>query len=121
MQLAGSVNTYIIGNAAAQIPIVSPVDPLWFLNVLGTPVDTGATPFPTVPSSFNANHKYYPGLSKEYVMYGGYQETPTHRQIQFATQDIASIQLTIRTGIAPDVIARWQLANSQIADPRAYA
>ena len=115
MQLAGSVNTTIIGNAAASIPIVSPVDPNWFLNVLGTVVDTGAQPFPTVPSTIAcqpvyANHVYYPGLSRSYVNNAGFMETPTHRQIQFMTQDIPSIQLTIRRGVSPDVIARWQLS-----------
>jgi len=110
MQLAGSVNTTIIGNAAAGIPIVSPVDPNWIVNVIGTPVDTGAQPFPTIPSSINANRLYYPGLSMSYVAFAGYRETPTHRQIQFMTQDIPSIQLTIRQGVSPDVIARWQLA-----------
>lgn len=119
MQLAGSVNTTIVGNPAANIPLVSPVDPYWFLNVLGTPVDTGPTCFPTVPSSFNANHHYYPGMSKEYVMFGGLQETPMHRQIQFATYDIPSIQLTIRGPISPDVLARWQLANTSIYGPGA--
>lgn len=114
MQLAGSVNTTIIGNAAAQIPIVSPVDPNWFINVLGMPVDTGATPFPTVPSSFDANRHFYPGLGRSYIAFAGYQETPTHRQIQFATQDIPSVQLTIRTGLSPDVLARWQLAQASI-------
>src|SRR5215831_15809792 len=113
MQLAGSVNTTIIGNPAAVIPIVGAVDPNWFINVLGTVVDTQPAPFPTVPSSFNANRLFYPGLSRSYVNNAGYAETPTHRQLQFATQDIPSIQLTIRRGISPDVIARWQLANSQ--------
>jgi hypothetical protein len=119
-QLAGSVNTNIVGNAAAQIPIVSPVDPYWFLNILGTSVDTGPNPFPTIPSSFPANSFFYPGLHRSYMVYGGYQETPSHRQIQFATTDIPSIQLSIRAAISPDVLARWQLANSQIADPRTY-
>ena len=63
MQLAGSVNTTIIGNAAAIIPIVSPVDPNWILNVLGTYVDSQPSPFPTVPSTvackpFRANGFY---------------------------------------------------------------
>jgi len=114
VQLAGSVNTYIVGNAAASIPIVSPVDPNWIINVIGTSVDTGAQPFPTIPSSINANRLYYPGLSRSYVNNAGYGETPSHRQIQFATQDIPSIQLTIRRGVSPDVIARWQLAASQL-------
>jgi len=113
MQLAGSVNSYIIGNAAAGIPIVSPVDPNWIINVLGTVVDTAPQPFPTIPSSIPANHFYYPGLARSYVNNAGYGETPTHRQIQFMTQDIPSIQLTIRRGVSPDVIARWQLANAQ--------
>lgn len=122
MQLAGSVNTYIIGNAAAGIPIVSPVDPNWFVNVLGTPVDTHANPFPTIPSTvvgkpFYANNFYYPGLSRSYINNAGLTETPTHRQIQFMTQDIPSIQLTIRRGVSPDVIARWQLAASQMGGP----
>jgi hypothetical protein len=122
MQLAGSVNTYIIGNAAANVPIVSPVDPNWFINVLGTVVDTQAQPFPTVPSTvkgrpFWANGFFYPGLSRSYVSNAGLTETPTHRQIQFATQDIPSIQLTIRRGVSPDVIARWQLAASQLGEP----
>ena len=112
MQLAGSVNSTIIGNAAAGIPIVSPVDPLWFVNVVGTVVDTQPQPFPTVPSTINANRFYYPGLAKSYVVQAGYMETPTHRQIQFMTQYIPSIQLTIRRGVSPDVIARWQLAAS---------
>ena len=119
-QYSGSVNRQIVGNPAAWIPIVNPVDPNYFLNVVGTPVDTGATCFPTVPSSFDANHHYYPGLHRSYMLYGGYQETPSHRQIQFATQDIPSIQLTIRSGISPDVLARWQLQSTQIADPRTY-
>jgi hypothetical protein len=114
MQLAGSVNTYIIGNAAAGIPIVSPVDPNWFVNVLGTVVDTNPQPFPTIPATINANRLYYPGLSRSYVNNAGFLETPTHRQIQFMTQDIPSIQLTIRQGVSPDVIARWQLAASQM-------
>jgi hypothetical protein len=119
MQLAGSVNTYIIGNAAAGIPIVSPIDPNWFLNVLGTISDTGANPFPTVPSTvarkpFNSNSWFYPGLSRSYVNNAGFTETPTHRQIQFMTQDIPSIQLTIRRGISPDVLARWQMSASQL-------
>jgi hypothetical protein len=114
MQLAGSVNTYIIGNAAAVIPVVSPVDPLWFLNVVGTVVDSGPQPFPTIPSRINANRLYYPGLSRSYVNNAGLTETPTHRQIQFMTQDIPSIQLTIRQGVSPDVIARWQLVASQM-------
>jgi len=114
MQLAGSVNTTLIGNAAAGIPIVSPVDPNWFVNVLGTVVDTNPQPFPTIPSSIQTNHFYYPGLAKSYVVNAGYTETPTHRQIQFMTQDIPSIQLTIRRGVSPDVIARWQLAAGQM-------
>jgi hypothetical protein len=114
VQLAGSVNTYIIGNAAAVIPVVSPVDPLWFVNVIGTVVDTQPQPFPTIPSRINANRLYYPGLSRSYVNNAGLTETPTHRQIQFMTQDIPSIQLTIRQGVSPDVIARWQLAASQM-------
>ena len=119
-QLAGSVNNNIVGNAAAWIPIVSPVDPDWFLNVVGTPVDSKPNPFPTVPSSFPANHFFYPGLHRSYMVFGGYQETPSHRQIQFNTTDVPSIQLSIRAGISPDVLARWQLANTQIADPRSY-
>jgi len=114
MQLAGSVNTTIIGNAAAGIPIVSPVDPNWIINVIGTVVDTNPQPFPTIPSSINTNRFMYPGLSRSYINNAGLQETPTHRQIQFATQDIPSIQLTIRQGVSPDVIARWQLAASQM-------
>jgi len=116
VQLAGSVNSYIIGNAAASIPIVSPVDPNWFVNVFGTVVDTNPQPFPTIPSSINANRLYYPGLSRSYVNNAGYTETPTHRQIQFMTQDIPSIQLTIRRGVSPDVIARWQLAAGSMGN-----
>ena len=114
MQFSGSTNTQIVGNPAAFIPIVGAIDPVWFANVYGMPIDTGPTCFPTVPSSFPANHFYYPGLGKSYIVNAGYVETPTHRQIQYATQDIPSIQLTIRAGISPDVLARWQLANSQI-------
>lgn len=112
MQLAGSVNTTIIGNAAASIPIVSPVDPNWIVNVLGTVVDTAPQPFPTIPSTINTNRLYYPGLARSYLVNAGYMETPTHRQIQFMTQDVPSIQLTIRRGVSPDVIARWQLSAS---------
>lgn len=115
MQLAGSVNTQIIGNAAGNIPIVQPIDAVWFANILGLPVDTGPTCFPTVPAGYNANQKYYPGLARSYIS-AGLQETPTHRQIQFATQDIPSIQLTMRRGLSPDVLARWQLANTQLAN-----
>lgn len=118
MQLAGSVNTTIIANAAAAyIPVLAPIDANWFLNVLGTQVDTGPTPFPTVPSRIPTNHFYYPGLGRSYVAFASYGETPTHRQIQFMTQDIPSIQLTIRQGVSPDVIARWQLAASQMGTP----
>src|SRR5215469_2781607 len=104
MQLAGSVNTQIIANpAAAYVPIVGAVDANWFINVLGTWVDTGPQPFPTVPSTINrvpvyTNHIYYPGLGRSYVVEAT-DETPLHRQIQFATQDIPSIQLTIRQGV----------------------
>jgi hypothetical protein len=121
MQFAGSVNTQIVGNPVAGVPIVGAVDPLWFANVLGTPVDTGATCFPTVPASFDANRKYYPGLSRSYIQYASLLETPTHRQIQYASQDIPSIQLTVRRGLSPEVLARWQLANTQMADPRFYS
>jgi hypothetical protein len=114
MQLAGSVNSTIIGNPAAVIPIVNGVDPLWFVNVLGTVVDTQPQPFPTIPSTICTNSFYYPGLGRSYVQKASYEETPTHRQIQFATQDIPSIQLTIRRGVSPDVLARWQLAATQI-------
>jgi|SRR5215471_3897458 len=123
MQLAGSVNSYIIGNAAAAyIPIVAPIDTNWIVSVLGTPGKTQPSPFPTVPSTvackpFRANGFYYPGLGRSYVVNASYQETPTHRQIQFMTQDIPSIQLTIRQGVSPDVIARWQLAASQMGQP----
>jgi hypothetical protein len=123
MQLAGSVNTQIIANpAAAIIPIVAPVDANWFINVLGTPVDTQPNPFPTIPSTIKGrpvytNHLYYPGLSASYIFNAGFGETPTHRQIQYMTQDIPSIQLTIRQGISPDVIARWQMAASQMGQP----
>jgi len=113
VQLAGSVNTTIVGNPAAIIPIVNGIDPSWFLNVVGTFVDSQPQPFPTIPSSIPTNHFYYPGLGRSYVVAAGLQETPTHRQIQFATQDIPSIQLTIRAGVSPDVIARWQLVASQ--------
>lgn len=117
MQLAGSVNTTIIANpAAAYIPIVSPVDANWMINVLGTEAEQ-PHPFATVPSTICSNRLYYPGLGKSYIVNAGYMETPTHRQIQFMTQDIPSIQLTIRQGISPDVIARWQLAASQIGAP----
>ena len=114
MQLAGSTNTYIVGNPAAIIPVVNGIDLNWMVNVVGTVVDTQPSPFPTIPSSIDTNKFYYPGLARSYVVHSGIMETPTHRQIQFATQDIPSIQLTIRAGISPDVIARWQLNNSVI-------
>jgi hypothetical protein len=123
MQFAGSVNTQIIGNPAAIIPIVNGIDANWFVNVLGTVVDTQPNPFPTIPSTMAgkpvyANHHFYPGLALSYVQNAGYGETPTHRQIQYATQDIPSIQLTIRRGVSPDVIALWQLnaANVGVAN-----
>jgi hypothetical protein len=114
MQFAGSVNTDIIANPAAIIPIVNGIDAAWFVNVLGTQVDTQPNPFPTVPSTIKhqpvyTNHYYYPGLGNSYVMNAGFGETPTHRQIQYATYDIPSIQLTIRRGVSPDVIALWQI------------
>jgi hypothetical protein len=114
MQFAGSTNTTIIGNPAAIIPVVNGIDANWILNVVGTQSDTGATPFPTIPSTIDSNRFYYPGLGKSYVVFAGQLETPTHRQIQFQTQDIPSIQLTIRQGISPDVLARWQLAAANI-------
>lgn len=119
MQFAGSVNTNIIGNPAAIIPIVNGIDVNWFVNVFGTQVDTQPNPFPTIPSTMAgkptyADGYYYPGLSRSYVNNAGYTETPTHRQIQFQTQDIPSIQLTIRQGVSPDVIAQWQLVASQL-------
>ena len=113
MQFAGSVNTYIIGNPAAIIPVVNGIDYQWAINVAGT-VAEQPTPFPTVPSTIDTNRFMYPGLARSYVVHSGYLETPTHRQIQFQTQDIPSIQLTIRSGVSPDVIARWQLATAGI-------
>src|SRR5579859_583764 len=56
-------------------------------GILGTEVDTGATCFPTVPSSFDANHHYYPGLGRSYLA-AAVVETPMHRQIRYATYDI---------------------------------
>jgi len=114
MQFAGSVNTEIIANPAAIIPIINGIDINWWVNVVGTQVDTQPNPFPTVPSTIArkpvyTNHYYYPALANSYVMNAGYGETPTHRQIQYATQDIPSIQLTIRRGVSPDVIALWQI------------
>lgn len=79
-------------------------------GILGTSVDTGATSFPTVPSSFDANHHYYPGLSRSYLA-AAVVETPMHRQIRYATQDIPSVQLTIRGPISPQVLQRWQLSQ----------
>jgi hypothetical protein len=114
VQFAGSVNTQIVGNPAAIVPVVNGIDANWIVNVAGTVVDSGPTPFPTIPSTINSNRFYYPPLAKEYVVFGGLQETPTHRQIQFLTQDIPSIQLTIRRGVSPDVLARWQLASAGI-------
>ena len=113
MQFAGSVNTTIIGNPAAIIPVINGMDINWIANVMGTDAEQ-PSPFPTVPTSIVANHFYYPGLGRSYVVEASIKETPTHRQIQFATQDIPSIQLTIRAGVSPDVLARWQLANAGI-------
>lgn len=83
---------------------------LWWSNVLGVaPVDTGAMPFPTIPAGFNANHHFYPGMGRSYLA-AGYVESPSHRQIQMATEDINTIQLSIRGPISADVLARWQMA-----------
>jgi hypothetical protein len=120
VQLSGSVNSQIIGNPIAIIPIVGAVDPLWFINIVGTPVDTGPQCFPTVPSSYNGNRLFFPGLSRSYIA-ASYGETPTHREIQYATQDIPSVQLSIRSGINPNVLAQWQLALGQPADPRTFS
>jgi hypothetical protein len=80
------------------------------MDVCGVaPVDTGAVPFPTVPSSFDANHHYYPGMGRSYIA-AAYVESPSHYQIQMATQDIQTVQLTIHSAISADVLARWQLA-----------
>jgi hypothetical protein len=78
-------------------------------GILGTPVDTGPQPFPTIPAGFNANLHYYPGLSHSYLG-AAYVESPQRSQIRYATYDIQSIQLTIKGPVASDVIARWQLA-----------
>lgn len=80
-------------------------------NVLGTLVDTQPQPFSTVPSGFDANHHYYPGLARSYLA-AAVVETPTHRQIQYSTQDIDSVQLTIRGPVSPQVIMRWQLSQA---------
>ena len=82
----------------------------WWLNVLGVaPIDTGPVPFPTIPSTIDTNRWYYPGMGRSYIG-AGYVETPLHQQIQMATNDIQTIQLTIRGPIAADVLARWQMA-----------
>lgn len=83
-------------------------------GILGTRVDTGPTCFPTVPSGFDANHHYYPGLARSYLG-AAYIETPQHTQIRYATQDIPSIQLTIRGAISPQVLQRWQLSQVSAA------
>lgn len=79
-------------------------------GILGTLVDTGATCFPTIPSGFDANHHFYPGLARSYLA-AAVVETPMHRQIRYATYDIPSVQLTIRGPISPQVLQRWQLSQ----------
>jgi hypothetical protein len=113
MQYSGSVNTTIVGNPAAIIPVVNGIDALWAINVAGTVADQPRS-FPTVPSTIDTNRLMYPGLGRSYIVHSGYIETPTHRQIQFQTQDIPSIQLTIRRGLSPDVLARWQLVSAGV-------
>ena len=110
-QVDGSVNR---NDPDPQVLTGANLEPptIWWMEVLGVaPVDTGAMPFPTVPASFNANAHYYPGMSRSYIG-ATYVETPSHYQLQMATQDIVTIQNTIRQSIGPDVLARWQLALS---------
>lgn len=107
-QLSGSVDTSTpspinLSGGNLQDPTIRLAD------ILGTPVDTGPNPFPTIPAGFNANLHYYPGLSRSYVG-AAYIESPQRAQIRYATYDIQSIQLTIKGPVASDVIARWQLA-----------
>lgn len=112
-QLSAQVDASVNRNdPVPQISTGSNLEPvsIWWMEVLGVaPVDTGAMPFPTVPASFPANAHYYPGMSRSYVG-AAFVETPSHYQLQQATQDIVTIQLTIRQSIGPDVLARWQLA-----------
>ena len=116
-QYSASVNQMIGDRLMLYMPIVGAVDPEWFLNIAGTGVDTGPQCFPTVPSGFNANRYYYPGLSRSYFL-ASYGETPTHRELQYATQDIPSAQLAVRPAINPEVLARWQMVLGMPADPR---
>jgi hypothetical protein len=106
-QLSGSVDTStptpVHVSGGNQEPPVQRM-----AGILGTPVDTGPQPFPTIPAGFNANLHYYPGLSHSYLG-AAYIESPMRAQIRYATYDIQSIQLTLRGPAAADVIAQWQL------------
>ena len=77
-------------------------------GILGTPVDTGPQPFPTIPAGFNANLHFYPGLSHSYLG-AAYVESPQRRQIRYATYDIQSIQLTIKGPVASDAVSYTHL------------
>lgn len=79
------------------------------IGILGTASKVGPSVFPTIPSSFNSNAHFYPGLSYSYRG-AAMVETPSHGQIRYATYDIQNIQLTMRGGISTDILAAWQLA-----------
>jgi len=108
-QLDGSVNTGLAPPLILSGGNLEPDAQRWG-GILGTPVDTGATCFPTVPAGFDANRHYYPGLAASYLG-AAYVESPQHRQLRQATADIPSIQLTVRGAISPQVLQRWQLSQ----------
>lgn len=114
VQFAGSVDTGVAPNVTTSGGMRGPANEQ-LLNIIGTYVDTGPTCFPTVPSSFDANSHYYPGLARSYL--GASEvETPSHRQIRFETRDINSVQLNIRGPISPQVLLQWQLSQTLAAN-----
>lgn len=113
-QVAGSVETNVASGIVTSGGMRGPAQDQ-LLNILGTSVDAGPTCFPTVPSSFDANHHYYPGLARSYMM-ASEVETPSHSQVQFETRDINSVQLNIRGPISPQVLIQWQLQQTLAAN-----
>jgi hypothetical protein len=105
-QLDGSVNRGLLPPVYLSGGNLEPNE-VKVANLLGS--DQPAC-FPTVPAGFNANSHYYPGLGRSYLG-ASYVETPSHKQIQYSTEDIPSVQLTIRGAISPQVLQRWQLSQ----------
>jgi hypothetical protein len=107
-QLSGSVNSGTPNGVFTSGGNLEPSQQR-AMGILGTPMKVGPSSFPTIPSTYDTNRMFYPGLSYSYRG-AAMVETPSHGQIRYATYDIQNIQLTMRGAVSTDVLAAWQLA-----------